>query len=104
MKKSRSSLLVVWNGSLLPQHPIRTFSLEGTCKDLQSMSTSWIQPCASPRFCIQLLLLVMTGQGIEIKNDDATNHNIHPLPKINQEWNESQPPKGDPKVKSFARE
>src|SRR5208283_452601 len=24
--------------------------------------------------------------------------------KINQEWNESQPPKGDPKVKSFARE
>jgi plastocyanin len=47
---------------------------------------------------------VMAGQGIEIKNDDATNHNIHPLPKINQEWNESQPPKGDPKVKSFARE
>jgi plastocyanin len=47
---------------------------------------------------------VMTGQGIEIKNDDATNHNIHPLPKINQEWNESQPPKGDPKTKSFARE
>ncbi len=47
---------------------------------------------------------VMAGQGIEIKNDDATNHNIHPLPKINQEWNESQPPKGDPKTKSFARE
>jgi len=50
------------------------------------------------------VLGVMTGQGIEIKNDDATNHNIHPLPKVNQEWNESQPPKGDPKVKSFARE
>ncbi|HTQ54338.1 MAG TPA: carboxypeptidase regulatory-like domain-containing protein [Bryobacteraceae bacterium] len=47
---------------------------------------------------------VMTGQGIEIKNDDPTNHNIHPLPKINPEWNESQPPKGDPKTKSFARE
>src|SRR5450755_1850593 len=47
---------------------------------------------------------VMTNQGIEIKNDDPTNHNIHPLPKVNQEWNESQPPKGDPKVKSFARE
>lgn len=47
---------------------------------------------------------VMTTQGIEIKNDDPTNHNIHPLPKINQEWNESQPPKGDPKTKSFARE
>jgi hypothetical protein len=47
---------------------------------------------------------VMTNQGIEIKNNDPTNHNIHPLPKVNQEWNESQPPKGDPKVKTFARE
>jgi len=50
------------------------------------------------------VLGVMAGQNIEIKNDDGTNHNIHPLPKVNQEWNESQPPKGDPKLKSFARE
>ncbi len=47
---------------------------------------------------------VMTGQEIEIINDDPTNHNIHPLPKVNQEWNESQPPKGDAKKKSFARQ
>ncbi len=47
---------------------------------------------------------VMTGQNIEIKNDDPTNHNIHPMPKINQEWNESQPPKGESKTKSFPRE
>lgn len=47
---------------------------------------------------------VMAGQDIKIINDDPTNHNIHPLPKINQEWNESQPPNGDPKVKKFARE
>jgi plastocyanin len=47
---------------------------------------------------------VMTGQNIEIRNDDPTNHNIHPQPKVNQEWNESQPPKGDPKMRSFARE
>jgi len=47
---------------------------------------------------------VMTGQEIEIINDDPTNHNIHPLPKANQEWNESQPPKGDNKKKSFARQ
>jgi len=50
------------------------------------------------------VLAVMTNQPIEIRNDDPTNHNIHPQPKINQEWNESQPPKGDPKTKSFARE
>jgi hypothetical protein len=47
---------------------------------------------------------VMTNQDIKIVNSDPTNHNIHPLPKINQEWNESQPPKGDSKMKHFARE
>lgn len=47
---------------------------------------------------------VMTNQPIEIINSDPTNHNIHPLPKINREWNESQPPGGEPKIKSFARE
>ncbi len=47
---------------------------------------------------------VMTGQDIEIVNSDPTNHNIHPLPKDNREWNESQPPKGDSKKKNFARQ
>jgi plastocyanin len=47
---------------------------------------------------------VMTGQNIEVKNSDPTNHNIHPLPKVNQEWNESQPPGSEPKLKSFPRE
>ncbi len=47
---------------------------------------------------------VMTGQNIEIKNDDPTTHNIHPTPKDNREWNESQPPNAAPLEKSFARE
>jgi hypothetical protein len=47
---------------------------------------------------------VMANQEFEIINDDPTNHNIHPLPKDNKEWNESQPPKGDSKLKHFARE
>jgi Carboxypeptidase regulatory-like domain len=47
---------------------------------------------------------VMTNQDLEIVNSDPTNHNIHPLPKINQEWNESQPPKGENKTKHFARQ
>src|SRR5437660_5081165 len=47
---------------------------------------------------------VMAGQDIEIANDDPTNHNIHPQPKDNREWNESQPPKGESKTKSFARQ
>ncbi len=50
------------------------------------------------------VIAVMAGQNIEVKNDDPTNHNIHPQPKVNQEWNESQAPGSDPKMKSFARE
>jgi plastocyanin len=50
------------------------------------------------------VIAVMAGQNIEIRNNDPTNHNIHPLPKINQEWNESQAPGSDPKMRSFARE
>lgn len=50
------------------------------------------------------VLGVMTNQNIEIVNSDPTNHNVHPLPRVNQEWNESQPPKGESKLKKFARE
>jgi plastocyanin len=50
------------------------------------------------------VLGVMTGQTVEIKNDDQTTHNIHPTPKDNREWNESQPPQAAPLQKNFARE
>src|ERR1700737_2747654 len=50
------------------------------------------------------VLGVMTGQNIEIRNDDETTHNIHPTPKDNREWNESQPPKPAPRKKLFPRE
>ncbi|MBZ5573443.1 MAG: carboxypeptidase regulatory-like domain-containing protein [Acidobacteriia bacterium] len=50
------------------------------------------------------VLGVMTGQNIQIKNDDPTTHNIHPTPAANREWNESQPPQAAPIEKSFARE
>ena len=50
------------------------------------------------------VLGVMAGQNIEIKNDDPTTHNIHPTPKDNREWNESQPPNASALEKSFARE
>ncbi len=50
------------------------------------------------------VLGVMTGQNIDIKNDDQTTHNIHPTPQANREWNESQPPAAAPIEKNFARE
>ncbi len=50
------------------------------------------------------VLGVMAGQTVEIKNDDQTTHNIHPTPKDNREWNESQPPSSPAIEKNFARE
>ncbi len=47
---------------------------------------------------------VMVNQDLEITNSDPTNHNIHPMPKANREWNESQPPQGEAKMKQFPRE
>jgi hypothetical protein len=46
---------------------------------------------------------LMAGQDLHVVNDDATTHNIHPIPKNNPEWNESQPPGAPPIDKSFAR-
>ena len=50
------------------------------------------------------VLGVMAGQTVQIKNDDPTTHNIHPTPKDNREWNESQPPASAAIEKNFARE
>jgi plastocyanin len=50
------------------------------------------------------VLGVMTGQNISIVNGDPTTHNIHPTPKDNREWNESQAPKSPPIEKTFARQ
>ncbi|MFQ5494028.1 MAG: carboxypeptidase regulatory-like domain-containing protein [Phycisphaerae bacterium] len=37
---------------------------------------------------------IMAGQTLTVKNGDPTNHNIHFLPKKNQEFNFTQPKKG----------
>jgi len=50
------------------------------------------------------VLGVMVGQTVQIKNSDPTTHNIHPTPKDNREWNESQPPSSPAIEKNFARE
>ena len=43
------------------------------------------------------MLAFQVNQELKIANDDQTSHNIHPLPKINREWNKSQPP-GTPPI------
>jgi len=49
------------------------------------------------------IIAVMAGQTLEVKNDDQTTHNIHPMPKDNREWNKSQAPGAAPIDDSFAR-
>ena len=49
------------------------------------------------------VLGIMAGQKFEVTNDDPTNHNVHPLPTANREWNQSQPPGSSPIVQEFAR-
>lgn len=50
------------------------------------------------------VLALMTGQPLQVVNSDQTTHNIHPVPKDNREWNESQPPGSSPINQSFARQ
>lgn len=44
-----------------------------------------------------------TGQTLKVVNSDATNHNIHPVPKINKEWNESQLKGQGPITRKFTK-
>ena len=46
---------------------------------------------------------VQVNQKISITNSDQTQHNIHPTPKLNQEWNQTQAVGQAPIEKSFAR-
>jgi plastocyanin len=49
------------------------------------------------------VLGIVAGQNLEITNSDPTNHNVHPTPTQNREWNQSQPPGAAPIKQTFAR-
>ncbi|MEO8295309.1 MAG: carboxypeptidase regulatory-like domain-containing protein [Gemmatimonadota bacterium] len=46
--------------------------------------------------------VMQVGQRLEIYNNDQTSHNIHPLARVNPEWNKSQPPGSPPLTSSYA--
>ena len=48
------------------------------------------------------LAVVMVGQPVEFLDKDGTLHNIHPMPKKNGEWNQSQMPNGGSFARTFA--
>jgi plastocyanin len=47
------------------------------------------------------VIALRTGQPLRVVNSDPTTHNIHPMPKYNREWNESEPPGAAPFTKIF---
>lgn len=47
------------------------------------------------------VLTFLVGQELDVVNADQTSHNIHPLAKINHEWNKSQPPGTPPIVTKY---
>ncbi len=49
------------------------------------------------------VLGIQVGQDLHVVSSDPTTHNIHPMPKDNREWNESQAPGAAPIDKTFAR-
>lgn len=49
------------------------------------------------------ILGIQAGQPLKVINSDQTNHNVHPIPKINREWNESQLKGQAPIIKKFSK-
>ena len=47
------------------------------------------------------VLAFQVNQEIKITNEDQTSHNIHTLPKLNREWNKSQPPGAPPITEKY---
>lgn len=47
------------------------------------------------------VLAFQVNQELKVMNEDQTSHNIHPLAKINREWNKSQPPGTPPIVDKY---
>ena len=46
---------------------------------------------------------IQAGQPLQVTNSDPVTHNIHPRPKENREWNQSQEPGSPPLIRRFAR-
>jgi plastocyanin len=47
------------------------------------------------------VLGIQTGQSFRVTNSDPVTHNIHPRPKLNREWNQSEPPGEPPLMRKF---
>ena len=46
---------------------------------------------------------IQAGQPFTVTNSDPITHNVHPIAKMNREWNQSQSPEDPPIQRKFAR-
>lgn len=46
---------------------------------------------------------MQAGQTVEVINADPVTHNIHPEPRLNREWNQSQAPEDGPLKRKFSQ-
>ena len=46
---------------------------------------------------------IQAAQTLEIVNSDSVQHNIHPMPRKNREWNQAQAPGAGPLEREFAQ-
>jgi hypothetical protein len=83
---------------------------DGTLADNSKIADLTFDPASSPVKLDQQgchyhphVLGIQTNQKLTITNSDPTQHNIHPTPKNNPEWNQTQPNGAPPIEKTFAR-
>jgi hypothetical protein len=48
------------------------------------------------------VVALMTNEHFEVRNNDPTMHNVHPMPKQNRQWSNSQPAGSAPLKQTFA--
>jgi plastocyanin len=46
---------------------------------------------------------IRVGQTFKVTNSDPLTHNIHPMPELNRDWNQSQSPGADPLIRKFTQ-
>ena len=50
------------------------------------------------------VIALQTRQALAVSNSDPTTHNVHPLPKVNREWNKSQTANAPVIERKFSRQ
>jgi plastocyanin len=99
-KAYEESIVVNPNGTLANVFVYIKSGLEGKRFDVPATPVTidqrgcWFQP---------RVIGIQTGQVLQITNSDPVTHNIHPLAKINREWNHSQGAGEAPLARKFVR-